>query len=162
VIGGAVEVEVVRGGLSRERADGILELWNQHGALEGEAARRRLADVVAVAVDKATGEVVGVNSVYAERVPLVGNYLFWLYRRFIPDAGDDVGDAMLDAARAALEADYDPDGDGPIGLCILVDDPDVVERRREAVWPRTELAYAGYLPDGRQVRVRYFDGARIV
>src|SRR4029079_7561569 len=31
----------------------------------------------------------------------------------------------------------------------------------EAIWPDTELMFAGYLDDGRQVRIRYFWGAAI-
>jgi hypothetical protein len=42
-----------------------------------------------------------------------------------------------------------------MGVCLLVHDPDVMARRPELVWPVTGLMYAGYTPDGEQVRVRW-------
>ena len=52
-------------------------------------------------------------------------------------------------------------GSGPVGLCLLISDPEVMRRRPEAVWPGVGMMYAGYLEDGRQVRIGYFEGARI-
>ena len=150
---------IVRGRLTEDRADGILSFWARHGALEGDAARQRLAEVVAVLVDRGSGEVVGVNSVYDERVALVGNRRFWLYRRFAPGIPEAIEAAFVNAAFDALEDEFTPHG--PIGLCLRIDDPDLVIRRREAVWPETDLSYAGYDAAGSQIRIRYFAGARV-
>ena len=49
----------------------------------------------------------------------------------------------------------------PVGVCVLVDDVELMRRHPEAVWPDTGFLFAGYQADGRQVRIRYFDGARI-
>jgi hypothetical protein len=40
-VGGGT-IDVVRGGLSEDRADRILGFWSEHGALVGEEARQRL------------------------------------------------------------------------------------------------------------------------
>ena len=67
---------------------------------------------------------------------------------------------MVDAAFDALAANRGEDE--PIGLCLLVADRETMQRHPEAVWPDTQMLCAGHLPDGRQVRIRYFDGATIV
>ena len=147
------DVEVVRGELSEARADQILEFWSRAGALEGDAARERLAEVVCVLVNGA-GEVAGVNSVYAAEVPVIGDRRFWIHRSFLPGNASSAQAAMVSAAFTALEAEFEPGGDGPIGICLLVSDP--AEQGPEAISPETELLLAGYLEDGTQVRIRYF------
>ena len=72
-------IETVRGNLSDETAAEILAFWEERGALSGDAAQKRLREVVCV-LRGSDGEIAGVNSVYAEEVPLVGNRVFWVYR----------------------------------------------------------------------------------
>ena len=154
-------VEVVRGRLSDRHAEEITGFWAAHGALTGAAAQERLAEVVCVLRDSAGG-VIGVNSVFDEPVALIANRRFWVYRRFLgPEADDGDEVAMVLAAFEALATGHAPGDGGPVGLCLYVEDPEFLRRHPEAVWPQTDLLYAGYLPDGRQVRIRYFDDALI-
>ena len=160
-MGDSHRVEVVRGRLSDERAQQLLALWSAHGALAGEAARRRLPQVVALLLDDADG-VVGACSVFADSVPLIGGRRFWMYRRFVaPGVPDDAEAALLLAAIGALEDERGEGPDAPLGVCVVVDDVEAMRRRPEAIWPDTLMFYAGYLPDGSQVRIRYFADARI-
>ena len=156
---GGASIEVVRGALSDERANEVLSFWAGHGALEGEAARERLKEVICVARGD-DGEIVGVNSAHAEEVSPVGRRL-WRYRSFLPGAGDEVVAAMFKAAFAALGEGFDPDAPGTVGVCVTVTDRDEMERRPEAVWPAEELVFAGYRDDGSQLRIRYFWNAKI-
>jgi len=66
---------------------------------------------------------------------------------------------MFNAAFEALAEEFEPETAGPIGVCVVVDDRETMERRPEAVWPESELLFAGYLPAGNQLRIRYFWGA---
>jgi hypothetical protein len=152
-------IETVRGQIGDERAERLLRFWSSQAGLEGEEAQRRLSEVVCLLLDDA-GEIIGVNSAYAAAVPLIGGRRFWVYRSLLPDVSE-AEPAMIGAAFAALEAEFEPTGGGPIGLCVVVDDPAEMERHPEAIWPGTELMFAGYLPDNRQVRVRYFEDAAI-
>jgi hypothetical protein len=154
----AASVEVVRGELSDELADGVLEFWSQQGALQGDAARQRLPAVVCVAVDE-EDNVVGVNSVEERTVVLVGR-TFWAYRILLADqSDDDLADAMFNSAFEALAEEFEGGPSGPLGVCVVIEDRETMERRPEAVWPETELFFAGYRPDNRQLRIRYFWGA---
>ena len=153
-------IEIVRSGLSEERADQVLRFWAEHGSFEGVAARERLAEVVCVLLG-ASGEVAGVNSVYAEAVPLISGRRFYVYRTLLLPEVADARDAMIAATFGALDEEFDPAADGPIGLCVPVSDRAEMERRPEPIWPELELMHAGYLPDGAQARIRYFWGAAI-
>lgn len=153
-------IEVVRGKLGGEMAESVLRFWYEHTALKGEAARERLGEVVCLLLDS-DGQIAGVNSAFAEDVPLIGGRRFWVYRSLLLADAEAVHDAMIGAALQALEEEFDPSGDGPIGLCVPVADPAEIERRPEAIWPDTELIYAGCLTDGTQLRIRYFEEAAI-
>ncbi|HEX3561358.1 MAG TPA: hypothetical protein VHU24_00855, partial [Solirubrobacterales bacterium] len=60
-----------------------------------------------------------------------------------------------------LDAEYRADRSRPLGICVPVTDPEEMRRRPEAIWPDTELIYAGILPEGGHLRIRYFDDATI-
>lgn len=159
---GAHRIEVVRGQLDDARAEQILSFWSEQGAIEGDAAQARLQEVVCVVLDQ-RDRVVGVNSVYDAPVPLIGNRRFWVYRRLVdPDVDEQVERAMIEETHQALEREFAAgDGGDPVGLCLLISDPEIMRRHPEAVWPGVGMMYAGYLEDGRQVRLGYFEGARI-
>ena len=152
--------ETVRGKLSDEMAAEILAFWEERGALSGDAAQQRLREVVCV-LRGSDGAIAGVNSVYAEAVPLVGNRVFWVYRSLVDAAAADGWIDLIRGAFQALGEKFDPEAGGPVGLCVIVSDRDEMRRRPEAEWTDPRLLYAGYTPDGRQVRIGYFPGARI-
>lgn len=150
-------IEVVRGHLEPDAAEQLIEFWAGQGALFGEDARQRLPEVVCVVRDD--GRIAGACSVRAAEVPLVGGRRFWVYRNLLAPEVADQGREMIRATFEALAAEFDGAPGAPVGLCVLLSGP--AERgwypEAEAVRPR--LLYMGYLDDGRQVRVAYFEGA---
>jgi hypothetical protein len=151
-------IETVRGRIGDELAGRLVRFWVGHGALDEEQARGRLAEVVCVAFD-ADGEIAGVNSAFERDVPPIGRR-FWVYRSFLPGAAD-ASPEMIEAAFEALADGFEPYQGGPLGLCVLVTDPEEMRRRPQAVWPENAMLFAGYTPDGAQLRIRYFDDAPI-
>ena len=153
-------IEVVRGRISGPRSASVLAFWAEHDALTEEAARRRLPQVVSLLLDEGD-RVAGVNSVCPERVPLIGDRLLWIYRAFLaPEVPPKHHREMTEAAHGALAGEFQGEGDEPIGVCLLAAE-ESVPRDTETLWPGSGMLHAGYLPDGRQVRVGYFEGARI-
>lgn len=150
----------MRGRLDDARADQVLEFWAASGALSRSDARERLTEVVCVLRD-ADGAVAGVCSVYAADVALIGDRRFWVFRSLLPGAAVDHVPAMISATFAALAAEFDEAPGSPIGLCVLLAGAAERRRRPEAEWPDPRMIYAGYLDDGRQVRIAYFDRASI-
>lgn len=96
------------------------------------------------------------SSLRDETIPLVGRR-FWVY----PAPSADLDAEEFNRTFEALQKDFEPGGAGPVGLGVMVSNRELMERRPEAVWPETELLFAGYTPEGEQVRIRYFWGATI-
>jgi len=151
-------VEVVRGALTEEHTEEVLEFWSARG-FGGDAARARLPAVVCVAVNE-EGELVGVSSATEQVVRLIGRRL-WVYESALADYSDELAAAMFDSTFEALADEFEGGVQDPIGVCLVVTDRETMERRPEAVWHDTELTFAGYLPDDRQIRIRYFWGAKV-
>jgi hypothetical protein len=154
----ATAVEVVRGDLSPERTDEILEYFSSRG-LQPDEAQARLPSIVCVGID-ADGELAGVNFVDDQTLPLLGRRL-WVYDSALAEDSDELADAMFNSAFETLADEFQGDVDGPIGVCVMVTDRQLMARRPEATWPQTELTFVGYRPDESQLRVRYFPGATI-
>jgi hypothetical protein len=153
---GAATIEVVRGALDRQRADDLLSFWRRRRVLSAQEAQRRLPEVVCVL--RRNGAVVGASSVYESTVALIGNRRFWIYRSLLDQAVAGQWPDMVGATFTALQAEFDG---SPIGLCLLLGAEERRLRSAEAVWPDPRLIYAGYVGDGRQVRLAYFENALI-
>ena len=153
-------VEVVRGRLDGRTEQEILDFWAANGALRGQAAQQRLPQVVCLA-RAPDGAIAGVNSVYDDNVFEIANRRFWVYRSFLLPGAKSAWLEMITAAFRALESEFDPDSPGPIGLCIPIVDRAEMRVRPEADWKDPRIIYAGYDAAGRQLRIGYFDGARI-
>ncbi len=153
-------IEVVRGRLSAERSDELVDFWTRAGALTEAAARDRLAEVVCV-LRNGEGAIAGVNSVYPSEVGIVGGRQFWIYRSYLAPAARDAWRPMAGSAVLALQAGYDPSLPGPIGVCFPIGDDGLRESNPLAEWLYPTSIYAGYV-EGHQVRIRYFGGARVV
>jgi hypothetical protein len=156
---GEATIDVVRGRSADRRADTILGFLTRQAGLNDDAARRWLSEAVCMALDG--GEVVGVSSVRPAGLQLVGGRRFWIYRSFLAQDSDELWNLIFSKAFEALAEESDEGGAGCVGVCALVADRALMSRRPEAVWADTELVFAGYLPDGRQIRIRYFPGAVI-
>ncbi len=153
-------IETVEGELAAADADQVLGLWEQSGVLRGDDARARLPEVLCLLRDDA-GALAGVAWAYPDDVALVGGRRFWMYQSVLAAGLEEAGHAMIAHAFAALERGFDPDARGPVGVCVVVRDRAEMERRPEVEWTDPRMVYAGYLPDGGQVRVGYFAGATI-
>jgi hypothetical protein len=153
-------IEIVRGRLSEARADALVRFWAREGVLDESAARARLGDVVCILVGN-DGEIAGVNSVYDAPVEPVAGRRFWIYRNYLKPGAQSARQAMAHRAMLALQGLFDPTVEGPIGICFVIEDRADMERNPGADWLYPASRYAGYLEDGRQVRIRYFDGARV-
>jgi hypothetical protein len=96
------------------------------------------------------------SSLRDESIPPVGRR-FWIY----PAGSGDLDAEEFNATFESLEEEFEPGRPGPVGVCVIVEDREQMERHPEAIWPGTELMFAGYLPDDRQLRIRYLWGATI-
>jgi hypothetical protein len=156
---GSATIVPVRGRLDDARVGDVLEFLAREGGLNEEAARRWLSELVCLAVEDET--VVGVSAVRPASVAIIGGRQFWIYRSVLTPHSDKRWDELFNTSFEALALEFEQDEVPYIGVCVLIDEPSELGRRPAAVWPETELMFAGYLDDGRQVRLRYFWGAAI-
>ena len=154
------KVEPVAGELAGDRAEQVVGFLADHAGLDAAEARRELAGVACLALDSG-GALAGVSTVAEATVPMIGGVRLWVHRCLLRPEAAAAEDAMLTDAFDALDATYEPDGGGPIGLCQVIRAPGEMRRTPEAVSPRSGLVHAGFLEDGSQVRIRYFGLASI-
>lgn len=46
------------------------------------------------------------------------------------------------------------------GLGAIIESPDLLARQKEPFWPTTRFGLVGYTPEGRQIRVSWFEDFR--
>jgi hypothetical protein len=115
-------------------------------------------------------ELAGGQKIEERALPVIGGRPFFLYSGETPP-GDAQGDELFNATFDQLDARYQEDRSGPIGVCVPISDPELMRRRPEAIWPETKLVFAG-VQDGAaalgeaspvptQLRIRYFYDATV-
>jgi hypothetical protein len=87
-------------------------------------------------------------------VDLVGGRRFWV-------CADPLTPGQMAQSFARLEAESDQDGEGPLGICLILDPDTAAAESPLAVWPDTLMLHAGFDAQGRQHRIRYFDDAQV-
>ena len=155
-------IDVVRGERTPELDEELIRFWTGRRALAETAARARLGHVVCVLRD-GEGAAAAVNSVFEKNIAELGGRRFWLYRTLAPSPESRAAlDEMVTATHKCLEAERQGLRGEPIGICMMVADRETMEHRNEPVWPTSELMFAGYTSAGEQLRIVYFDGARVI
>lgn len=144
---------MVRGRLDSEREQQLRAFWERTAGFAGPAADARLQEMVCLL--RADGEVVGASSVFAAEIALIAGRRFWVFRCLVEEGFEDRHGELVSATFHALDAESTGAVGAPIGLCVLLD-AKLRRARPEAEWRDPRLVYAGYLADGRQVRVAYF------
>ena len=159
---GGHAIDVVRGKRTAELDEELVGFWTGRRALSESAARARLGHVVCVLRD-GEGTVAAVNSVFENAVPELGGRRFWIYRTLAPSPeAREALDEMVAATYRCLQAEWTGRRGEPLGICMRVADRETMLRRNEPVWPTSELMFAGYTEAGEQLRIVYFEGAKVI
>lgn len=138
-------------------ADAIA-FWTRLDILpSGVAPEQRAKELVAAAYKD--GELVGVQTAVLERVEQVRTRLAMLRAAVDPaHRRRHVGTALTLTSRALLQAwARGHPGEQLGGLGALVGGEQLAERARQGFWPETRFILAGFLGDGRQLRISWFE-----
>ncbi len=143
----------------------IIDFWLRTGALPSrEHAAERVDQVIMLGRATASQQIVAVSTVYVQVNQQLG-HPFYYFRCFVDEAHRRASLALhlLVAVRRELNARFVA-GENPqiLGIVLEVQNAAITQELTQAVWPRTGFVYIGRNPRGDQVRVAYFDGARIV
>lgn len=140
----------------------VKNLWRQYRALEGEDLIEKRSREIVFVIRNHAGEVGGVSTVRPVRAKLLDNHFFYEFRCFISPPFSAPGLDSLLAARTKALLEEQQGVDSPFkGMLMIIENEVIRKQRTKAVWPATEMVFAGYTSRGHHIRVGYFKGARI-
>jgi hypothetical protein len=145
-----------------EAIDLVKEMWRKYNAIEGaNLIAQRSKEIVYVIRDEA-GEVGGVSTVRPVQLKFLNDNHFYEFRCFIAPTFRAPGMDTLLAVKTKLFLQEQEGSASKIkGILMIIENESIKQQRTKAVWPESEMVFAGYTADGRHVRVGYFKGARI-
>jgi hypothetical protein len=139
----------------------VIGLWAREGVVAAAEARRRVHEVLLVAIDDEDG-LAGVSTAYLQRNPQLDIHL-WYYRAFVAAAHRKGNIAVQLALRGRdhLEERFVSGADTRgAGVAYEVENEGLKRYFNQALWFPTLLTFIGESPGGAHVRIRYFPGAR--
>lgn len=149
--------------MSPELVKEVVDFWNTNKMLRpGQSADERAQQVVFLVRAKPENKVVGVATAMPIRFKQLNNKVFFYYRSIVLPEFRQPGLAskLIVETRDFLES-ISIEGRECIGLLTLVENPSILQAKREAIWPASKMIFMGVDKNGRHIRVYYFKGARI-
>jgi hypothetical protein len=147
-------------------AAGLDELWARRGAVADAPGRAaRAAQAVCIARDPARpGAILAVGTAVVRALPRLRQPMYY-YRQYFAEAFRGGGQAIpfFNRARQVLQ-DYNAALERPeaLGVLLEIENPMLAKRYDHAVESDAGSVFIGYSPRGLQLRVSYFDGARLL
>jgi len=140
----------------------IVDFWNSNNMLNPAVDSQARAQQVVLTV-RNNGKIVGLTSADFVKFHQLNDNLFYLFRMIVlPELRlPGIGSKLIVETRDILE-DYaeKQTTNKCIGLLTIVENPQLIAQRNEAVWP-SKMVYIGNDKAGRPIRVYYFKGVRI-
>lgn len=148
-------------GDSRIEADAIA-FWRRLAILPPDVAPEQRAKEL-VAVVYRDDRIVGVHTATIERVEQVRTRLAMIRSAVDPEhRRTHVSMALTLYARALLERWSRAHPQERLGgLGAIVESQQLAERGKQPLWPQTRFILAGFLADGRQLRISWFEDFRV-
>jgi hypothetical protein len=136
--------------------------WKRLGILPADVSPQQRAKELIAVVYK-DDQVVGVHTATLERVAQVRARFAMLRSAVDPEhRRTHVSMALTLYSRALLERwSRDNPQERLAGLAAIVESQQLAERGKQPYWPQTGFILAGFLKDGRQLRLSWFEDFRI-
>jgi hypothetical protein len=150
--------------VTSELAEELVALWARDGAIPDAArAVARANQAVCIARD-AEGTICGVGTAVIRVLPRLRQPMYYYRQYFAPEfRGHKQAIPFLNRARQVLR-DYNATLDKPesLGVLLELENPILAKHYTRAYEPAADSTFIGYSPRGLQLRVSYFDDARLV
>lgn len=148
-----------------ELSSELIALWARNRALpDPTKAAERASQAVAVGRDTDSGAIWGVGTAVLGIVPSFGQPTY-LYRQFFDVGVRGLKQTMpfLQCIRETLEA-YNASLPKPesVGVMIELQNDEMAQRYRDMYEEDARAHFIGWSPRGRQLRMMYFKGAKIM
>lgn len=161
----SVWIENVWQKMSPALATEVINFWEQNKMLKpGVSVTERAQQVVLLIRKEKDKRIVGVSTAALVTFKQLNSNNFYLYRSIILPGYRHPGltSKVIVETRDTLEAfNKQVDANPCIGMLAFVENPGIKQKRREAIWPASKMAFIGVDKEGRHIRVYYFKGAVI-
>lgn len=142
----------------------LIDLWSRHKAIDDpDRARERASQAVCVTRD-GNGAICGVGTAIVRVLPRLRQPMYFYRQFFAPEfRGQRQAVAFLNSARQLLQ-DYNASLEKPesLGVLLELENPMLARHYTRAYEPVADSTFIGYSPKGQQLRVSYFDEARLL
>jgi hypothetical protein len=158
----AVEIIPVWKRVGPELQAELASYWIDNGAMvDASKAAERAAEVVCIARD---GEqLVGVTTAYPRIVPMLRQPMYYL-RMHVAEQARNAGLSIPFVKESFAEIEKQELAKEKltcIGVILQLQNERLARRYDEAYWWQSGFVYAGISRDNQQLRVKYFEGARL-
>lgn len=158
----AVEIIPVWKRVGPELQAEIASYWIDNGAMKDQArATERAAQVVCVA--REGDGIVGLTTAYPRIVPMLRQPMYYLRMHVaMPARNQGLSIPFVNESFAEIERqELAKDQPTCIGVILQLQNERLAAHYDEAYWWQSGFVYAGISRDEQQLRVKYFEGARL-
>ena len=154
--------ECLWGKVEEATREQVKAMWRQYHALGTESLLESRSREIVFVVRDAKGVVGAVSTARSVQAKFLNNHFFYEFRCFIspPFSAPGLDSALAAKTKSFLET-QEGSGSKYKGLLMIIENEQIKAQRTRAIWPATEMVFAGYTPEGHHIRVGYFKGARI-
>ena len=141
----------------------VIKYWEKLGALpKNVKAADRAKELVMMA--KKDDQVIGVTTCYPSQIKFLNNKFFFAFRILIHPHHRIPGlsHKLTAMTRDFMESQFLEEKTERIGLIAFVEKKEVIQYLSQAVWKSSGFIFIGNTADGRQIRIYYFEGAKIL
>lgn len=159
----AYDITPVWKNVGPELADELVDLWSQAGAIADPArAALRAREAICIARD-ASGALCGVATAALRVLPRLRQPMYGYRQFFAPHfrGGKQSVPFFRHACKVLQEYNAALASPESLGVLVELENPMLAARYDRACMPESGLVFIGYSPRGLQLRVSYFDGARL-
>lgn len=146
---------------SEESKESSIDFWNRTLTTINFDVTERSEEVVFQVVKE--DAIIGISTAKAVNLPHFGNVNFYNFRMLIHPEHRIPGlaDKLTVDTISFLENLYLKNESDCIGVLAVLENNELNNKRREAVFSSSGLTFVGNSKNGAQIRIKYFKGAKI-
>ena len=159
-----LEVVPVWKQVTPEIRDELVEFWTRHKAIGDEASQAARADQAVCVGRTDDGAIWGVGTAVLRVLPRLRQPMYFYRQFFAPEhRGQKQTVPFFNQVKAVLQAHNQslPQPES-LGVLVELENQMLSQRYTEAHGRESGTIFIGYSPRGLQLRVAYFDGARLL
>jgi len=140
----------------------VKAMWQKYQAIDGEEIIEKRASQIVYIIKSEEGEIGGVSTARPVQAKFLNNHYFYEFRCFIAPPFRAPGlDTLLAMKTKSFLEELEGSSSKFKGMLMLIENQELRKQRTKAIWPDSEMVFAGYSSRGHHIRVGYFKGARI-